>query len=100
RSKRLGLAGADHIIINAIVPTLFALSRIQGRNNYADRALALLEQLPEESNKLLASWAELGLQADTAGRGQALIELKNEFCTKRRCLSCGIGNQLLKGSVK
>ncbi|MBL0128189.1 MAG: DUF2851 family protein [Flavobacteriales bacterium] len=100
RSKRLGRAGAEHILINAVVPTLFALGRIQGRQEYSDRALGLMEQLPAERNTLISGWAGLGLKADTAARGQALIELKNEYCAKRRCLSCGIGNQLLRNTVK
>ena len=28
---------------------------------------------------------------------QALIELKNEYCSKKRCLECGVGNAVLKG---
>ncbi|MBP7408193.1 MAG: DUF2851 family protein [Flavobacteriales bacterium] len=100
RVKRLGRAGVEHILINAIVPALFALGRLQGRDAYTDRALHLLEQLPAESNQLLAGWSALGLRADTAARGQALIELKNTYCAQRRCLSCGIGNQLLKCTVK
>lgn len=100
RPKRLGKAGIHHILINAIVPALFALGRLQGKPAYADRALSLLEQLPAERNTLLDGWASLGLAADTAARGQALIELKNELCSRRRCLSCGIGNQLLRSTVK
>lgn len=100
RTKRLGRAGVEHILINAVVPTLFALSRLQGRDDLAERALRLLEQLPAERNRLLEAWATLGLQADTAARGQALIELKNTYCAGRRCLSCGIGNQLLRATVK
>jgi Protein of unknown function (DUF2851) len=100
RTKRFGRSGAEHLVINAIVPVLFALGRLQGRSDHGDRALRLLEQLPAERNQLLAGWAALGLVADTAGRGQALIELKNLYCAKRRCLSCGIGNQLLKSPVK
>jgi hypothetical protein len=88
------------LIINAIVPTLFALGRLQGRPEAGERALNLLEQLPAEQNQLLRSWGQLGIPADTAARGQALIELKNTYCTPRRCLSCGIGNQLLRSTVK
>lgn len=100
RPKRLGRAGAQHLMINAIVPGLFALGRLQGRDEMEERALRLLEQLPAERNQLLASWADLGLVADSAARGQALIELKNLYCARRRCLSCTIGNQLLRGTVK
>lgn len=100
KPKHLGRAGADHIIINAIVPVLFALGRIRGDQALADRAMDLLEQLPPESNAILSAWERLGLKADTAARGQALLELKNTYCSARRCLSCAIGNQLLRASVQ
>jgi hypothetical protein len=98
--KRLGRTGTDHLIINALVPALFALGGLHGRSAWQDRALHLLEQLPAEKNGLLDSWAVLGMAADNAARGQALIELKNNYCTPRRCLSCGIGNQLYRTTVK
>ncbi|MFN3875450.1 MAG: DUF2851 family protein, partial [Flavobacteriales bacterium] len=71
RPKRLGRAGADHIIINAIVPVLFAFGRLMGRDDYGRRALRLLERMPAESNAILRSWARLGLVAGDAARGQA-----------------------------
>lgn len=98
KPKRLGRAGADHLIINALVPALFALGRLQGRPSLSDRAMGFLEQLPSESNTLLDGWAELGLLSDTAARGQALLELRNSYCGQRRCLSCVIGAELLKGT--
>jgi len=99
-TKRLGATGVDHLIINAVVPALFALGGLHGRPQWKERALRLLEQLPPERNRLLEGWAALGLTADSAARGQALLELKNTYCMARRCLSCGIGNQLLRGTVK
>lgn len=98
--KRLGRAACDHLIINALVPGLFAIGRVTGRTAWEDRALCILEQLPAEKNSLLSAWSELGLVADNAARGQALIELKNNYCDPRRCLSCGIGNQLYRCTVK
>jgi hypothetical protein len=92
--------GADHIIINAVVPTLFALGRLRGDQRMAERAMDLLEQLPPERNTVLDGWAALGLVSDSAARGQALLELKNMYCSARRCLSCGVGNQLLRASVQ
>ncbi len=99
RPKHLGRAGADHLIINAVVPALFALGRVMGREDYGERALSLLEQLPAEANQVLGGWRSLGLKADTAARGQALIELKNSYCGQRRCLSCVIGTELIKQSA-
>lgn len=98
RAKRLGQAGADHLIINAIVPALFAFGRLMGRGGHADRALRLLERMPAESNAILREWGRLGLAADDAARGQALIELRNGYCAGRRCLRCAIGQQLLRSA--
>jgi hypothetical protein len=97
--KRLGGQGARHLIINALVPTLFALGRLHGDQALCERAMTLLEQLPPERNQVLEGWAGLGLRADTAARGQALLELRTAYCTAHRCLSCGIGNQLLRRNV-
>lgn len=94
--KRLGADAAQGLIINAIVPYLFAMGRVQGREEMGERALALLERLPPEQNTIVDGWAQLGVKADTAARSQALIELKNQYCGQRRCLSCVIGTDLLK----
>jgi hypothetical protein len=100
RPKRIGLTVADHLIINAVVPVLFALGRLHGRPDRMERAIRLLEQLPAERNSVIDGWAGVGMHADSASRGQALIELRSSYCDKRRCLSCGIGNQLLRSTVK
>ena len=93
--KRLGRSSAEILIINTLVPYLFAMGRARGTEDLQDRALKLLELLPPEHNAILAGWAQLGLRADTAARSQALIELKNTFCDRRRCLCCAIGTGLL-----
>jgi hypothetical protein len=94
--KRLGADAAHGLIINAIVPYLFAMGRVQGREDLGERALTLLEGLPPEHNTIVDGWAQLGVKADTAARSQALIELKNQYCGQRRCLSCVIGGSLMK----
>jgi hypothetical protein len=96
KPKRLGLAAADLLIINSLVPYLFAMGRAQGKQVLADRAMSLLEKLPAEENAITSGWTGLGLTVDHAGRSQALIELKNLYCGQRRCLHCVIGTDLLK----
>jgi len=96
RPKLLGQAMADGLIINTIVPYLFAMGRVRGDQRLKDRALHLLEQLPAERNGILDGWAKHGVVARTAARSQALIELKNTYCAQRKCLFCTIGTELLK----
>lgn len=96
KSKRLGRAMAEGLIINGIVPYLFAMGRIRGHQPWEDRALSLMELLPAERNAITREWAGLGVEATSAGQGQALIELRNQYCTTQKCLSCAIGIQLHK----
>ena len=41
-------------------------------------------------------WAECGIKASHAGDSQALIQLKKEYCDKKKCLYCRIGYEYLK----
>ncbi|GAB3639479.1 DUF2851 family protein [Spirosoma arcticum] len=92
----LGENSAQNIIINTVVPLLAAYAHHRGEPGYIDRAIALLEQLPAEKNRLTNGWNALGLGVRTAFDSQASIELYNEFCSVKKCLSCQIGAGLIK----
>ncbi len=100
RPKRTGRAAVDALLINSIVPCLFAMGRLRGDVAMQERALDLLAGLPPEDNTVLVSWAQVGLSAGNAAQGQALLELERHHCALRRCLFCAIGNQLLGRPVK
>jgi hypothetical protein len=93
----LGENSAQNIVINTVVPLLAAYAHHRGEPGYIDRAITLLEQLPAEKNRLTNGWNALGLGVRTAFDSQASIELYNEFCSVKKCLSCQIGAGLLKG---
>ncbi len=92
----LGQASAENIVINTVVPLLAAYAHHRGQSAYVDRAISLLEQLPAEKNRLTEGWDTLGLGIRTAFDSQAAIELYNEFCSVKKCLSCQIGAGILK----
>ncbi|GAB3703701.1 DUF2851 family protein [Spirosoma flavus] len=92
----LGEHSAAVIIINAVAPLLAAYAQHRGEPAYIDRAITLLEQLQAEKNHLTQSWNALGLSVRTAFDSQAAIELHNEFCAVKKCLSCQIGAALIK----
>ena len=95
----LGQNSAENIVINTVVPLLAAYAHHRHQPAYIDRAISLLEQLPAEKNRLTERWDILGLGVRTAFDSQAAIELYNEFCSVKKCLSCQIGAGLLKGSA-
>ncbi len=99
RSKKLGKSAIHLIMINTVVPFLFVYGRLKNEQKYIDRALIFLDQLPGESNAIIRKWEELGMSTRTAYNTQALLQLKNKYCNRKRCLQCSIGNELLKETV-
>lgn len=97
RTKRLGDSTADILIINAIVPLLFCYGQLHYDETLCERATDYLEQLEAEDNTITRHFAERGWQAQNAMQTQALIQLYTNYCKRRRCLECRIGNVLMKG---
>jgi len=97
--SHLGDDSVDNILINTISPLLVAYGKQRGDQQFIDRAVDFLQKIPGETNKIVKSWKLLSLEAHSAFDSQALIELNNNFCLKRRCLSCNIGASLLKPQV-
>ena len=96
RKKILGQQTIDNLVINTIAPMLFAYGHLRQEQQYKDKALDLLSQLPPEKNGLTVQWEAMGIANDHAWDSQALLELKKEYCDVKRCLECAIGNSLLK----
>ncbi len=96
RKKTLGKSTIHLLIINTIVPFLFLYGTHKSIETYRDKALRFLEELAPEKNSIIEKWKTLGLTPDSAYQTQALLQLKNEYCTNKRCLECAIGNSILK----
>ncbi len=96
KKKTLGASMIDNIIINTLAPVLFAYGNYHDENNYKDKALKWLEKTAAESNSITKRFQKLGIENKNAFDSQALIELKNEYCSKKKCLECGVGNVILK----
>ena len=83
------------LVINAVVPLLYAYGRYHADETLCDRALSFLDGLPAEDNYILRQWRACGLSADTAADSQALMQLKREYCDLRKCMSCRFGHEFL-----
>ena len=95
-TKKTSISSENLMIINTAIPMLFAVGRHRQREDLCDRAFDLLEQLKAEENHITRMWKECGLEVQTAGDSQALIQLKKEYCDRRDCLRCRIGYEYLK----
>ena len=96
-AKRLSRSSADLLIINTIVPMLYAYGRHTAQEGLCERAFAFLEQLRAEDNSIVRAWQECGLTAANAGDTQALLQLKHRYCDRKDCLRCRFGYEFLKG---
>lgn len=96
RAKALGDEAVKTIIINTVVPFLFVHGKQKDDERFVERALQLLELTQGEENAVISGFQKLKLPVKTAYSTQGLLQLKNEYCNRKKCLSCPIGNYLLK----
>jgi hypothetical protein len=98
--KHTGSQAADILLINSVIPILFVYGQSRDNQDICEKALAFLEEIPPEENIILSEWEEAGLNAESAFYSQALIQLRNEYCKKRKCLDCRIGNIIISQGKK
>jgi hypothetical protein len=94
-SKKLTKSFIDLILINTIIPLKFVYLESRGEVNQ-EEIMKLIKQISSEKNSIISGYSELYITSQNALESQALIELKNNYCTKKRCLQCAIGSNLLK----
>ncbi len=93
--KYLGDSSLNIILINTVAPILFAYGRKTDQEKFCDRALHILESIKPERNAIVTEFQSAGIKPQNAFDSQALIQLRKEYCDKRKCLYCKIGYQIL-----
>ncbi len=96
QEKRLSGESIKVIIINTIVPLLYAYGTFRNDKKLKEKALHMVEKLSVEKNNIIRLWRECGLIVQSAQDSQALIQLKKEYCDRKDCLRCRIGYYYLK----
>jgi len=91
----IGKHSKDHLLINTVAPLLAAYARHTKNDLFMERAVELLEQITPENNRITKHWTEIDRKPKNAFESQAQIKLFNEYCKKRKCLSCAVGVSLL-----
>lgn len=88
RPKTLSNTSLDLLIINTVVTFLYAYGLHKGNRVLCARAGSFLEELKAENNYITRMWEQCGMKASNAADSQALIQLKKEYCDKKKCLYC------------
>jgi hypothetical protein len=90
-----GVQFTNSLIINGFVPFFFYYGRKTSQSSYAELALNLLSRCRSETNHKTAHFNAATQNVSTALESQGMIHLYDAYCTKKRCLECGVGTAIL-----
>lgn len=93
--KHVGEDMVNNVLINTVIPVLFAYGSYHNEQGRIQKALRWLEETEPENNRIVRGGKAAGIAAKTAFDTQALIELKTNYCDYKRCLDCNVGNAVL-----
>lgn len=92
--KKLTKSFIDLLLINTIIPIKFAYAKYR-HLDIEDELLELITSLNSEKNSITDHFDKLRPLGKNAMNSQALIQLKNEYCDKNKCLKCAVGSFLI-----
>jgi len=94
-SKKMITKGfTDLLLINTILPLKFCYAKQKGQGVEAS-IIKIASKIHSEKNSIIDAFNQLKKISKSAFQSQALIQLKNEYCVKHKCLQCAVGNTLL-----
>lgn len=96
QEKQIGKGALNLIVINTVIPFLYAYGLHKTDEALCDRATRFLEILKAEDNHVTRLWSGAGLPVSTAADSQALLQLQKEYCDKKDCLRCRFGFEYLR----
>ncbi|MDE6288376.1 MAG: DUF2851 family protein [Muribaculaceae bacterium] len=98
--RALSADSVTSLIINAVVPLLYAYGTQYGSDSRCAAAVELLESLAPEKNSVVSIFTDAGIACDNAFSSQALIQLRRAYCEPRKCLYCRVGHRILASKAR
>jgi len=95
KRKALTASFIDLVIINTIIPFRFAYAKSTGKE-LSEELTGLLKTVAPEKNAVIDKFRSFKVGAVSAYDTQSLLQLRNEYCEKKRCMQCALGLELLK----
>jgi len=94
----LSRSSRETLLINCIIPMLFAYGTYRNDDALKNKAINLLESFSPENNRIIRDWSNAGIIAEHSADSQALIHLNKEYCEKRECIRCRFGHEYLSNN--
>lgn len=95
-SVSMGKQTASLLLINTVLPVLFAYYRFSGQEEQLEEVFSMLELLDCEDNMITRKFKNTPFPMRNAMDSQALIELYTYYCREKKCLNCAIGECVVK----
>jgi len=95
KRKALTNSFVDLLLINTIIPLKFSYANSQGKD-ISEELIALLHEIPAEKNVIIEKFGSFRIDSKNAFETQSLLQLKNEYCNYKKCMSCAVGMELMK----
>ncbi|WP_339904459.1 DUF2851 family protein [uncultured Cyclobacterium sp.] len=88
------------LIINYVVPLWYAYGRFADLSVWQEKCFNLLQEIQAEKNSLIDIYQAVDWPALNAYDSQGMLGLYHQYCSKRLCLHCKIGQNLLRPNLK
>lgn len=95
---KTGKAGKEilnRILVNTLAPMLFTLGKQRGDVSLQELGLEIWNQCPGEVNHQTKYWKSRGWPGYSALDTQAMLIQNQNYCSKKNCLSCIIGQYFI-----
>jgi hypothetical protein len=96
KPKVIGENAIHILLINTVAPLFFAFGKRKNKPEFCERAIQIQERIPAEQNSIVRLFTNAGVRLTNAADSQAVIQLKREYCEKKKCMYCRIGYHYLK----
>jgi len=93
-NKKLTTSFIDLLLINSVLPVLFAYNRYQGKDAI-EQLISIASQLKPEKNTIIEKFMQLGITSQSGFDTQSYLHLKKHYCDLNKCLGCAIGQKLI-----
>lgn len=79
KATTFGSSAQYNILINAVIPLLYAYGKFKSEHHYCEKAIAFLEEIPPENNRIVRKFTETGMDFKSAAETQAILQLRTRL---------------------
>lgn len=90
-----GKGSAENLLINTFAPFLFFYSKKLGKPEFTAASIALLTACKPEANSKTRLFESRKKSLRNAADSQGIINLYDNYCSRKQCLKCGIAAAIL-----